>query len=154
MSLDATLPTDNTTTLAEYAALLRATREEVNTLATAVAALGGAVASVSTLSCGSGKTQIVVGTDVGDITLETVLITGTAAVDIDEIVQGRAGQIKVFIFGDTNITFSNANDKIDLNCVGDYTSAAGDVVALVNIDGDPDISENGYWKEIFRNLAV
>lgn len=154
MSLDDTLPTDNTTTLAEYAALLRDTREEVNTLAAAIAALGGAVASVSTLICGSGKTQIVVGTDVGDITLETVFITGSAAVDIDEIVQGRAGQIKIFVFGDTNVTFSNANDKIDLNCVGDYVSATGDIIGLVNVDGDPATSENGYWKEVFRNLAV
>lgn len=154
MSLDATLPADDTTTLAEYAALLRATREEVNTLATAVAALGGTVASVSTLAMLSGTTQIIVGTDVGDITLETVLATAAAAVVIDEIVQGRAGQIKIFVFGDTNITLTNNSAKIDLNSVGNYTSAVGDIIGFVNIDGDPDTAENGYWKEIFRNLAV
>lgn len=154
MSLDATLPDDVTTTLAELNALIRETRTEVNTLAAAITALGGAVASARDLVLTTGTTQIIVGTDLGEIALELVNLTAGGACVIDEIVGGTAGQMKIIVFGDTNFTLTNAAAKLNLNCVGDYTSAVGDVIALVNVDGDPATVENGYWKEVFRNLAV
>jgi hypothetical protein len=154
MSLNALLPDDTTTTLAELNALLRETRLAVNTANTAITALGGAVASAIDLVLTSGTTQIIVGTDMGAIALELVNLTAGGACVIDEIVSGTAGQMKIIVFGDTNITLTNNSAKIDLNCVGNFTGAVGDVIALVNVDGDPATVENGYWKEIFRNLAV
>lgn len=154
MSLDETLPSDINTTLAEYAALLRETRAEVNDLISAVALLGGSVSVGTTLNLDTGTTQIVVGTDISDVAMETISLTATAAVVIDEICGGRAGQVKFFVFGDGNVTFTNNAAKINLNRVGDYISTSGDVVGLINIGGDPTTSENGYWKEFLSTLAI
>lgn len=151
MALDATKPT-NTDNLATHAAYIRAIAAEVNSLAAGVSDV-----DQTNLSISAGTTALVVGTDLSSAMIEIVNVSAGAAVDIANITGGTAGQIKLFIAEDNNVSFSNdavsiIGGVLRLNQIPatlDFDLSLGDILAICNIGGT-----NGYWKELFRTLFV
>lgn len=160
MSLDATKPNDTTDMVSDTGAYQRETRAAVNTLEAAIAALG-AITSFTEYNAAAGQTAIAIGAGLNDVSIETILITGVGLAAIQTITGARSGQIKIFVMGDANVSLvdnnSHLNGTFDLNQLPVGTSFGNylkDVIALVNIDGDPSASDNGYWKEIFRTPSI
>ena len=135
----------------------REERAYMNTLETAMALLG-AVASFTQYECTAGQTSIPVSAaGLASLFIEVVSITGAGAAAIAEITGGTAGQIKIFVMGDTDVTFVRDPTKMSLNqpaTLSTYGGYTGDVIAFVNIGGNPATSTNGYWLEIFRTPKV
>jgi len=161
MTLDATKPSDTGDMNSDLGTYERETRAAVNTLEAAIAAISP-TSSFLEFVCSAGQTTIVVGSGgLGDVPIETILITGSGAAAVQTITGGRSGQIKIFIMGDANISLvdsdSHLNGTIDLNQLpagGSFGNYLGDVLWVVNIDGDPVAGDNGYWKEINRAPSV
>ena len=154
MSLDTTKPADSAlvSVLAEY---IRANRVAINTNETSIAA--GSALVYTNLNVNAGTTALAIGTDLSSAMLEMVRITGSGAADIEEITGGTAGQVKIFHLGDADIRFKRDLTKIALNqsAAEDYYGGVTyDVVAFVNIGGDPAASANGVWWELFRTPRV
>ena len=153
MTLDATKPTD-TNLVSELPGYQRETRAAVNSLEALLAA-AGSVASVTRYVCTGGQTTIAVGGTSGlsELPLELVLISGTGVAAITDITGGTEGQMKFFLFLDTNVTFVRDVSKIALNqpaTVLTFGGYAGDILALSNINGNPGTPIDGYWNELFR----
>jgi hypothetical protein len=146
--------------VSDLGAYERETRAAVNALEAAVGALG-VVTTFTNYNVSGGQTTIAIGVGLNDVPIESVLITGTGLAALQTITGARSGQIKIFIMGDANISLvdsgSRANGTFDLNQLPVGTSFGNylrDVIALLNIDGDPDANNNGYWKEIFRTPSA
>ena len=156
MALNTARPTD-TDVISIHAAYIRETRTSVNALAAGVSDVVQTV-----LNLAGGTTSLVVGTDISDSMLESIIVTAIGAVDIANITGGTAGQIKVIIPGDNNFTLSDnsvaiVGGVIRLNQIpasGEIDMVSGDVIGLVNIGGDAGVTSDGYWKEIYRTLYV
>ena len=151
MPLDAGEPKD-TDLVSELALRERETRAYINSLETLLALLSGV--SVSTeYNCGAGQSDLPVGNPgLGDIPIEMVFITGTGAAQVDTISGAREGQIKIFRLGDANVTFALGGNLV-LNQPGaapPYGGTIGDIIALVNKDGDPATVTDGSWYELWR----
>lgn len=154
MALDTTKPADSelVSLLASY---IRANRAAINTNETSIAA--GSALVFTELNVGAGETALDIDDDLSAAMLEMVWLTGTGAADIAEIVGGTAGQVKIFILGDANVRFERDLTKIALNQSEAETYYGGtqyDVVAFVNIGGDPGAADNGVWWELFRTPRV
>lgn len=161
MTLDATKPNDATDMVSELGDIGRETRAEVNALAASIAALG-AVTTFTEYNAAAGQTTIAVGAGgLGDVPIESILVTGAGLAALQTITGARSGQIKIFVMGDANVSLvdnnSGLNGTFDLNVLPagtPYGNYIKDVIALLNIDGDPDASDNGYWRELFRSPSV
>lgn len=160
MSLDATKPSDTTNMVSDLGVYERETRAAVNALEVVVGALG--VATIFTnYNAAAGQTTIAIGAGLSGVSIESVLITGTGLAALQTVTGARSGQIKIFIMGDANISLvdsnSRANGTFDLNQLpagSSFGNYLRDVIALLNIGGDPDAGNNGYWKEIFRTPSA
>ena len=115
---------------------------------------------VTNLEVGAGATSLSVGTELSAADVEVIITTGAGLADLETILGGTEGQIKIFIFHDTNVDLVDGNDKADgkfylnhLPAASDFDPGVDDILALVNIDGDGG-STYGYWKEVFRTLSV
>ena len=129
----------------------RETRERVNYLLSLAESQGwSAVGQICSVEMETGETELVVDEHVGDLLIEIVQLTGQSAINLQHITGARAGQIKIFILGDGNITFIDYVTKMKLNGGVNFAATAGDIICLANIDGDPEVPANGYWKELFR----
>jgi len=154
MSLDATKPAD-TALVSELGEIGRETRAAVNALETSIAALAG-VALATEQNLVGGTTNLVIGTDVSNVAFEVVIVSGAGACVLATMTGGTAGQLKIFVCADANITFTKglaAAGAFVLNQpdhAADYAGYAGDIIALVNVDGDPATANNGYWQEVWR----
>lgn len=153
MSLDATKPNDQDL-ISEFAALLRETRAAIN--ASSISA-GLTVTQVAALT---GTRDLVTGTNVSDVSIEIIRLTGAALSIIRGITGGRDGQIKVFIAEDTNVGLTDGDGNFDngrlyLNQTAGtvYNIDTGEVIAIVNIGGDPDSDADGFWQELFRTTS-
>ena len=152
MSLDISEPSDQRK-VSELPGYIREDREEINSISA-----GGAVAQTD-LTVTAGQTSLVVGTDLSAVGLETVLVTGSGVATIAAITGGTDGQVKIFIFQDANVDFTDgtkADGKMYLNhlpVLSDFSPQQDDVLALRNVGGDG-ASVHGYWKELYRTLAV
>ena len=154
MALDTTKPADSALVSA-LAAYVRANRLAINTNETSIAA--GSALVYTILNVGAGAVAMDIDDDLSAAMLEMVLLTGTGAADIAEIVGGTAGQVKIFLMGDANIRFERDLTKIALNqSVAEtyYGAVQYDVIAFVNIGGDPVGAVNGVWWELFRTPRV
>jgi len=150
MALDTTKPEDSVLVSA-IASYIRANRQAINTNESSVAA--GSALVYTNLNIGAGVTALDIDTDLSAAMLEMVRITGTGAADIAEITGGTAGQVKIFHLGDSNVRFERDLTKIALNQSEAETYYGGqiyDVIAFVNIGGDPAVPTNGVWWELFR----
>ena len=151
MTLDASKPAD-TDLVSSLGATHRETRAEVNALTASLLSAW----TQTDVSVGVGETELEVGVELTDVPIEVVDITAGAAETIDTISEGTDGHLKIFRFGDGNVSFDDGGGNIDLNQLpagGTFTGSAGDVLILANVDGVPTVSD-GTWKEIHRFLAV
>jgi len=154
MTLDVSRPFD-TEFVSQLPLFIRETRVEVNTIGA-----GGATAQTN-LTIGAGVTSLSVGTDLSVVGLETIVVTGTGIAALETILGGSDGQIKIFIFQDTNVDLVNWNvhdtsGKFLLNHlpVGvNFTPKQDDVIALRNVSGDG-AADHGYWLELYRTIRV
>ena len=153
MTLDATKPND-TELISELASYIREDRVAINALS------GGSDIGFTDLDVAAGATSLSVGTELGAYGIEIVTVTGLGLADIATILGGTEGQIKIFIFQDSNVDLVDGNIKSggvfylnQLPAGSDFEPDLDDVIALVNIGGDG-ASTYGYWKELFRTLSV
>jgi hypothetical protein len=116
--------------------------------------------NVTDLAIAAGSTTIDIGIDLSKTPIEVILTHGIGGASaIQHIRNGTNGQIKLFVFLDSDISFVDGtkdSGKIYLNQLPALSVCAfepGDAIALVNIGGDGS-TEYGYWKEIWRQVSV
>ena len=150
--MDATKPTDQENVSAQ-AAYIREARAAINALS------AGSGVGVTDLTIPAGTVSLTVGTDLGLYGFEIVVVDAAAAINLSSIVGGTQGQTKVFVFQDNNISIVDGlalNGGIYLNqlpALSTLAAQTNDVLALVNIGGDG-ATVQGFWKEIFRQIAL
>jgi len=99
--------------------------------------------------------SMAIGAELTDCQVEYIYITSSAAAErtITTITGASAGQVKVFFFGDSWITFTDgvrAGSAIYLNqlpALSNFTPTQGDVLAIINIAGT-------HWEELYRTVKV
>lgn len=151
MTLDATKPLD-TILVSDLPAYIRENRVEMNALTVSLLAQW----TETEIEIAGGTTELEVGVDLTDVPVEVVRLTGAVAVTIDTISEGRSGHIKLLRFEDTNVTLDDGGGNIQLNqpaAIGTFTGAVGDILILLNIDGNPGV-DDGDWVEVNRLLTV
>ena len=149
MTIDATKPEDSAL-VSELPGYIRANRTEMNSMSSVTGSLGaGSIALAAQVTAA-------VGTEFSLDGLEVCIMTSVGASVLTAITDGIEGQIKILLFEDLLVTLTDSitqlNGTFDLNQAPagtDYTPAVGDIIMLVNINGDG-IGNNGYWKEINR----
>jgi hypothetical protein len=157
-TVDATRPSGTLDLVEDLDGYIRENRESINYLC---GLIGTGVLSpdYSAINMTVGDTSLAVGVDLSESGIEVIGLTADAAVNLTTITDGTAGQIKVFVALDGDVTFiqdtsmvggtfyMNAPDDEDINVT------AGDIIAFVNIGGDGE-STDGYWLELWRKLQV
>ena len=153
MTLDPNKPTDQALN-SEWPSWIRAIHVAINAIVA-----GGSQIATRVLSILAGDTSLTVGTDLSALALEVIFVSGTGPSTLETIYGGSQGQIKIFIFSDGNVSVLDG-DKIGgqfyLNQLPVYTTfhaQDGDVLALVNVGGNGS-TNHGYWKELYRQIAV
>ena len=153
MTLDSTKPIDQ-----EHVDMLpyyiRQGRAEINSV------IAADIKTATNLSVAAGTDTLVVGEidDLSLLAIETIILTGLGVSEIIEISGGFDGQIKIFIFQDSNISFLDGNKSprsFHLNQLPSgrpFAAQQDDVLAVINVGGDGTIG--GYWKELYRTLSV
>ena len=154
MTLDTSKPED-TRMVNELPGYIRENRVAINAIS------GGGDVGATVVTIPGGTTQLTVGTELGLYGFESVIITGAAISTLTHILNGVAGQIKCFIFQDTNVRMTDGNVKANgllyLNIApagSTYAPAQDDVIMLMNIGGDGGATNHGYWKEIAHHADV
>lgn len=132
----------------------------IRTLAAAVNAieLDPASVTITTLAIAAGDTALVIGVDLSTTRIEIVLISSVGEVEVAYLRGGIAGQIKIFIAQDDEVSFLDgvkSDGEVYLNqpALTALNMEQDDVLAIVNVGGDGSTS-HGYWKELWRNLSV
>jgi hypothetical protein len=155
MSLDPSKPTDQEL-VSTWPSWIRALHAYINVLE---GNLSGSIFVVTELSITAGDTTLVVGTDLSRAMFEVVFVSGVGPSTLKHIYGGTQGQFKVFIFMN-NLVSVEDGDKDDgefyLNQlpVGSVFGAQeNDVLMLANVDGNGS-DEFGWWKEVYRQVAV
>jgi len=148
-TLDATLPSDSSSLISDLGSIGRETRAKVNEL---IAAAPGYY-SVTAVEMEALDTTLIIGTDIADNNFQLVELTAAAAVNLTNITNGFNGQVVTIIFGDADVTIKHDVTKIILNGDADFNAQPGDVIQLLNQDGDQSGVE-GTWREMFRTLKV
>ena len=112
------------------------------------------------LEVSAATTSLEVGDELSDSRHELIMMTGSGVSTLTTITNGTHRQIKVIVFQDGNISLTDsdtqANGTFYLNQLPsdqDFSPQESDVIALVNINGDPGVT-NGYWKELYRTVFV
>jgi len=150
--MDATAPTDQVL-VSEIPGYIRAGRVAINAI------IAGSGFTVTNLVVTGGVTYLTVGTELYAVGHEMVFATCLTAATLARILGGTDGQIKTFVFGDSNIDMTDGvknNGKIYLNepvALVTITPAIDDVLCIVNVGGDG-AAEHGYWKELYRTDSV
>ena len=154
MTLNINEPTDQRM-VSELPAYIRENRSEINSMLAGILDV-----SVNNLEVSAGATSFTIGTELESVGIEIIIISSNTSVDIANIYDGTEGQIKLFIFQDSNVDITDGNVKTggafylnQLPAGSDFEPQQDDILVVVNIDGDGS-SIDGYWKEIFRTLSV
>ena len=152
MTLAANEPTDQRL-VNELPSYIREDRAAINALS------GDGNVGNTDLNVTLAATSLSVGTELGTYGLETIKCTGLGIATLLSILGGSEGQVKIFIFQDTNVRLTDSMTKLNgtfylnqLPAGGDFNPQADDVIAFVNIGGDGSVS--GYWKELYRTLSL
>ena len=152
MTLDVNQPSDQIL-VSELPSYIREDRAAINAVS------GSGNVGVTELEVSPGSKALTVGTDLGSYGFVIVKITGAAAVTLATILGGIEGQVKVFVFQDSNISFTDgpkSGGQFYLNhlpALSDYNPQQDAILALVNVGGDGS-SNHGYWKEMYRTNPV
>ena len=139
-----TLSTNLPTTMQGLLTALSAMITDVNAL-WAYHALSSLLVGYRAETIAPGQTELVS----VDTPLEVIHTTAGVAVSLVHISGARAGMIKILVTKDANVTMEHSTDML-LDGSVDYAMATGDLLVLLNIDGDPDTATNGYWRELLR----
>jgi len=149
MTVDATIPTE------DYLAsglvdLIVEEREQINSLWSAIAAVGGAT-TYEALNMGIGETEIALS---GAGMVHTVALGAAGAVSLDMVTGATEGQLLLVKGTDANVTIVHSDSAIHLNGAADYTLAANDFIMLLNEGGAPSAAPvvDGIWIEVFRTV--
>lgn len=117
--------------------------------------------TVTDLAVAAGATALDTDIDMTDIWIEHLFTSGVGAATIEYLRGARHGQVKVFHFMNNLVSFQDrgtlTGGTLYLNQLpadSIMTTDAGDVIALVNINGNPDAAISGYWRELWREIAV
>ena len=151
MTLNASEPVNRM--VEELEGFMRETRAAVN----AISGSGGV--GVTTVEITAGATSITVGTEIGNASLQVVIITAAAAATLTHILGGTNGQIIVFICQDAFIRFTDGPKLTgqlfldQLPALSTFTCALDDVLVLVNVGGDGGATY-GWWEELLRKVSV
>lgn len=147
MALNESVP-NASSLLSELDDYSREEREAINDL---IAEISGELVNAETISSVSNNT-IAAGTQSLQVKLISINCT------VQYLSGGHAGQIVLLkLTSGVSVTFSHSsaqsNGDIYLNGGSlDLDATADDLLALVNIGGDPDTGVLGYWRELFRTL--
>ena len=153
MTLDITKPIDRVQ-VSELPSYIREDREAIESV---VVSGNSITTTVTQLS--PGTTILEVGVDLSAVKIENIIISGLGASIVAFITKGTAGQIKTFIFQDADITLQDgvkSDGKLYLNQIvplSTFSGTSGDIISFINIGGDG-VAVHGYWKELYRALAV
>ena len=153
MTLNVNEPTDQRT-VSELPGYIREGRAEINSLLA-----GSADITVNNLSVAAAQTSLTVGTDLTDVAIEVVILTGLGVATLATILGGLNGHIKIFVFQNAVVSLLDGaknNGKFYLNhlpALAAFNAQQDDVIALCNIGGDG-ASNHGYWVELYRKIAV
>lgn len=149
MTLNVNEPAD-TRLVSELPSYIRENRVAINAFES-----GDAEYTTTTITLATGTTTLVVGTDLANVDMEIILISALGACVLENITGGSAGQIKIFVMQDNDISFKDgvkSEGKFYLNqlpALTDFDAAQDDVLAVVNVGGS-----SGYWKEFNRQISV
>ena len=122
--------------VSELAGYIREDRAAINSMRT------------STVEVATGATLLTIGTELNNEWFESVILTGEAAVTLASIQDGTAGQIKVFIFQDGDVSLTDgvqSGGKFFLNqaALSDLDAAEDDVVTGDVLRFDCDVAGTG-----------
>ena len=152
MTLNTSKPTDEElVSLLPY--YIRENRVAINAISI------GSGFGVTNLEIAFGVTSLTVGVDLLAVGHEIVIVTGSGVATLATIVGGTEGQIKTFIFKDSNIDLTDGVKSVgkfylnQLPALGNFEPAEDDILTLVNVDGDG-ASVYGYWKELYRTISI
>ncbi len=143
-------PPDNEL-VSKWPEYIRGLAEAVDNLKTTIGGL-----SITDVALVDTQTILEVGNHLADCAFEVIFLScDDGSADISNITQGDHGQLKIFIARTGNIKFSNDNNII-LNQAHDseLEMETGDMIILVNMDGDSELGADGNWREISRSLSV
>jgi len=153
MTLNVSEPAD-TRMISEIATYIRESRVAINAIS------GGGNVGATILEVTAGATSLTVGSEIGSYGFEIIIISGAGLATLATILGGTAGQVKVFVFQDTNIDITDGDAKINgvfyldqLPAGSDFDAQIDDVLAVVNVGGDG-AAVYGYWKELYRTISV
>lgn len=152
MSLDVSEPNDERL-VSEIPSYVRQDRVAINAL------VSGAGFGTTALDITGGTTSLTVGVDLLAVGHEVVVVAGAGVATLETIVGGTNGQIKTFIFQDSNVDLKDgvkADGKFYLNhlpALSDFAPDIDDVLELINVGGDG-AAVYGYWKESYRTISI
>ena len=153
MALDTSRPRDQDP-VGDLPSYIRENRVAVNAIVA-----GASDIAQTNLSIDPATVSLVVGTDLSLAGFESVVVTGLGVATIATITGGTDGQVKIFIFQDANIAFTDGDARINgvfyLNQMPagiDFNATRDDVLVLRNIGGDG-AGVEGYWKELYRDIS-
>jgi hypothetical protein len=156
MPLDPIKPTDQELN-STWPWWIRAIHAYINNLELIVTPAGSIIA-ITNLNVTAGDTSLSVGIELSTQYVEVIFVSGGAA-NLRFIYGGRNGQVKIFVFLTNTVSVRDGNEsdgEIYLNQlpVGiDFDAQDGDVLVLVNVGGNG-AGIQGYWKELYRQVAV
>jgi hypothetical protein len=150
--LDVNKPTDQEIVSA-IPSFIREDRAAIN------AASAGAGFGSTSLNVAGGATFLSVGVDLLAVGYEVIFVVGFGVSTLISIHGGTEGQIKTFVFQDSNVKLTDgvkSNGKFYLNqlpALGDFEPQQDDIITVVNKGGDG-ASVYGYWKELYRCISI
>lgn len=114
-------------------------------------------AGVTTHAMTTGQTTLTVGTELKDTPIEVIFLSGIAAEILSMINGSRDGHIKIIVATNNNVTVARDDTYIKTKnplANPNFAMQAGDILALVNVDGNPGAGLHGTWLELYRSLQV
>lgn len=142
-------PPDNEI-VSKWPEYIRKVAQELDNILTAIAGL-----AITDVELNNTQTLLEVGNHLADVSFEMVFLNiDSGAADINQITEGRHGQVKVMLARSEDITFSNDGNIILNQTDAELDLEVGDMITLVNVDGDQDTGADGEWRELARALSA
>ena len=154
MTLNVNEPADSRM-VSELPGYIRANRTAINSIS-----VGSGGIESNEVEIAAAAVSLTVGTELSDAGVESVVLSGAGAAVIATILGGVEGQIKIFVFQDANISFTDGtkdSGKLYLNhlpALSDFDGQQDDVLAIMNVGGDGTVGTPGYWVELWRTVSV
>jgi len=138
--------------VSELPAYIRETRAGVN------AVTAGTGFSVTDLVM-TGEVTLAIGTELVAVGHEIIFASSVGASVLATITNGTHGQVKTFIFADSNIeitddTADSGQFYLEQVALSNFQPEEHDVLCIINVDGDAGATTHGYWKELYRTISV